>query len=377
MGQGRDVVLIGTGLAPLLAAKLIEEQGLSTAVLNPDSDFFLEDLELPFDPEMARDVARLSRAQWERAISVAVPPFPGDVRRWLSPQDGSIKDFASPTLRARHWIWVWVDRLEGWSAFDQLYVEAADAKLNPQMLEGVLATHRFPGASRKHPDVESLRGLMIPRLADLDVIAYRRGLLEFVRERVGFEDVWVNAHPIEVTSAGVSYLRGGLPDVVEAKRVLIFWSPRLRSWLEKSFARIPAPDEMSTWEKWELVSRDPVDPGVVGVYKNLVVWAEAETGSVSVIRKSEDAIGMSERSFEDLASLSSELLGWEKFSVRNVSVRSHGVWKRPQIRQVKKFSAKDPLARVDVAFGGEGPLLEVIERVSGWVKSYLEEGAER
>ena len=45
-----DVALIGTGIAPLIAAAHLISQGKRVLVLNPDFDFFLEDSELPLDP---------------------------------------------------------------------------------------------------------------------------------------------------------------------------------------------------------------------------------------------------------------------------------------------------------------------------------------
>ena len=45
-----DFALIGTGVAPLVAASHLISQGKSVLVLNPDFDFFLEDSEMELDP---------------------------------------------------------------------------------------------------------------------------------------------------------------------------------------------------------------------------------------------------------------------------------------------------------------------------------------
>ena len=45
-----EVALLGTGLAPLLAAQALSRQGHSVLLLNPDHDFFRENSELPLEP---------------------------------------------------------------------------------------------------------------------------------------------------------------------------------------------------------------------------------------------------------------------------------------------------------------------------------------
>ena len=95
-----DVALIGTGLAPLVAASHLLSQGKSVLVLNPDFDFFLEDSELSLDPLLplssaGLDPKRLAANLPEQVLSQLRPRFRerskrGPLARW-SPQDFMIR----------------------------------------------------------------------------------------------------------------------------------------------------------------------------------------------------------------------------------------------------------------------------------------------
>ncbi|NDF14537.1 hypothetical protein EB061_04355 [bacterium] len=77
-----DYLLIGTGVAPLLAAQRLTQRGDSVAILNPDTDFFLEDSELPLDllsfettnTDLSR---RFSNNLPEQVYRDLIPEFPG------------------------------------------------------------------------------------------------------------------------------------------------------------------------------------------------------------------------------------------------------------------------------------------------------------
>ena len=74
-----DDALLGTGIAPLVAANHLLAQGKSVLLLNPDRDFFLEDSELPLDPLLQGlpDPKRLTRSSPEQALAELRPDFPG------------------------------------------------------------------------------------------------------------------------------------------------------------------------------------------------------------------------------------------------------------------------------------------------------------
>ena len=84
-----DVVLVGTGLAPLVAAQQLRSQGKEVLLLNPDYDFFREDSELCLDPfwpiRKEHEILitdRILRSSPERAYEILKPFFPGSLELW-------------------------------------------------------------------------------------------------------------------------------------------------------------------------------------------------------------------------------------------------------------------------------------------------------
>src|SRR5688500_17526862 len=101
MSFDSDVALVGTGLAPLVAAKKLLEEGKSVLVLNPDFDFFREDSELPLDPLWPASPAtlkpqRLSLATLDHALKELRPVFPGALEVWPQPQAAGFHDPIAP-----------------------------------------------------------------------------------------------------------------------------------------------------------------------------------------------------------------------------------------------------------------------------------------
>src|SRR5277367_6361899 len=108
MPSDSDVALLGTGVAPLVAAQHLISQGKSVLVLNPDRDFFLEDSELPLDPLLPRPSStRISESLPDRALSELRPHFPGAVEFWSSDSTPSgFHDASAPHVRSRDRIWI-------------------------------------------------------------------------------------------------------------------------------------------------------------------------------------------------------------------------------------------------------------------------------
>src|SRR3954471_14924078 len=98
-----DVALLGTGVAPLIAAAHLLSQGKSVIVLNPDFDFFLENSELPLDPMQSERIRpqRLARSWPEHALGELRPEFPGAVEFWGGSEkgDGGFHDSEAPHVR--------------------------------------------------------------------------------------------------------------------------------------------------------------------------------------------------------------------------------------------------------------------------------------
>ena len=110
-----DYLLIGTGVAPLLAAQRLANRGDSVAILNPDHDFFLENSELPldllsFETTNADISLRFSNNLPEKIYRDLIPEFPGAIELWKeedqSKNDRAFQVESAPWIRFRHRLWV-------------------------------------------------------------------------------------------------------------------------------------------------------------------------------------------------------------------------------------------------------------------------------
>ena len=89
---------------------------------------------------------------------------------------------------------------------EDAYVGFSDAGLNPKILDGLQAARKFPGFSAER----HYRGLLLPRLCEVDVSRYRNGVLEFVRERLGQERILIlSVGHIEVMPGGLRFHSNG------------------------------------------------------------------------------------------------------------------------------------------------------------------------
>lgn len=380
MAFDSDVALIGTGLAPLIAASHLLSQGKSVLILNPDFDFFLEDSELPLDPLLPIEPGRLHLEKVkanhpDETLEELRPFFPGPVEFWSeSPnKSAAYHDPLAPHVRSRSRLWVS-------DLIDEIYVDAEDRGLNPQILDHVRAKARFPGVSRSSDG--SLRGLMMSKLCDVDVFRYRNGVLEFLRERLGAESVINEASQIQLMPRGLRFHWQGSPRTARLKDgVMVFWTPKMSPWIlsqAKQFESRPIfPKGVRLWEQWSLLSREPLDPGVVGLYgDDIAVWAETEGSpaalklhQLSVLRAGElislDPMGStlkdmswaSRDSLVELSSFCSEFLHWDHFSVRSMKARAVFEWNLNAPSMPWKLM---PSEKAYVLSGCDGPLVDVV-----------------
>jgi hypothetical protein len=335
-----DYLLIGTGVAPLLAAQRLTRRGDSVAILNPETDFFLEDSELTLDllsfettnTDLSR---RFSNNLPEQVYRDLIPEFPGALElareedHRSSSADYRVEE--APWIRSRHRMWVAPGRGPSRERLEVLYLRALDLGWKPQWLEGLPLARRFPGFSMKNVEARDLgdwAGFIGPRLGDIDVARYRTGLLEFVRERLGRENVLTSAQ--------------GRPSNMEVGRaVLHFWTPKmhrtLRQNLEKYNPRVlRAFNESATlqhWEEWDLLSRDPVNPYVVAHLESLRIWSHGEGpppeqgwSRIKVMRREKTDRWVGEQSFQELSRLLFQFMGWDRFTVRRMTPRSLYRW---------------------------------------------------
>jgi hypothetical protein len=380
-----DFALIGTGVAPLVAASYLLSQGKSVLVLNPDFDFFLEDSEMQLDPLLpltstSLEPGRLAANSPEKVQAELRPFFPGAVESWAPGTESSgFHDVDAPHVRQRSRLWITSDigmgSNEEWELLENAYVNFSDAGLNPKILDGIQAAKRFPGFSGTSG---GFRGLLLPKFCEVDVSRYRNGILEFVRERLGQERFIMPATQIELMPGGVRFHQAGRACTAKIKeKVLVFHTPKLTSWIlnqSKKFEVTPElPLGVRLWEQWSIVSRDDLDPDVIGTFSNLVVWAEAEgapsdsLNRLSVLRAgrltpagtSQGVPLMSEwispESLGAVSALCYDFLKWSRFSVRSMKPRSVLEWKGNQ-----DWTLKGTEPEVKVVTRCDGALFDVV-----------------
>jgi hypothetical protein len=377
-----DVALIGTGVAPLIAASHLIAQGKRVLVLNPDFDFFLEDSELPLDPMLPLGASvlkpeSLSRQNADYVLNELRPLFPGAVEQWSpggQPSTG-FHDLQAPHVRSRSRLWIQSELGSSaeWPLLEEAYVHASDSGMNPKILEGLQAVKKFPGFSS---GAEAYRGLLLPKFCDVDVSRYRNGVLEFVRERLGADRFILSANHIEPMPGGLRFYSGGRANTARlAEEALVFWTPRMSSWVLNQSKRAevtpPMPRGTRLWEQWSLVSREALDPEVIGTFSNMVVWAEAEgdptsagrVDRLSVLRGgplvSEAPMGTSWITSESLNSLSVlcyDFLKWNRFSIRSMKPRAIFEWSEG----AKPWTIRSQELALKIVPACDGPLVNVV-----------------
>ncbi len=401
MRPDSEFVLLGTGLAPLVTAAELLAAGRRVVLINPEPDFFAEDSEFPLDPLVAADVVsdpaaalrRLVRSSPERALSVLRPGFPGAVESWptephATGAGGLRRDPTAPHVRARSRLWLRPARAVDWPSFEDFYLSSLDAGLKPQLAEGLAAVRRFPGASGRSglgAQTEA-RGLLVPRLADVDVNRYRYGLLEFVRERLGPEGLLCGATQIGFIPDGVRFHFEGRARTVQIRdSALVFWTPRLTTWVLGQAKRFEVPQLLPPgirfWDQWTLRSREALDPATVGVFEEMTVWGELEgapdaagTDLLTVLRPgggvapgswSQGLLAPPIASGESIQSLSricGDLLAWNGFSVRAHRARMVFDWESWSSQGPQDRILSEASPRIELLGGADGALVDVVER---------------
>ncbi len=382
-----DVALLGTGLAPLVAAKQFLAQGKSITLLNPDWDFFLEDSEMPFDPfvpEIPRP-DRIAKSQPDRQLEILRPEFPGALEFW-APEHQSLgfHDVSAPHVRQRGRLWIWIrsferEKIRSWEKLENLYVEASDSGLNPQLLEDLPAARRFPGTLSTNSKVSAI---FIPKLSDVDSIRYRNGLLEFVRERVNIKRFFSTVSQIEWIPGGIRFLSQGVPNTTTLRNgMLVFWTPRLSSWVlsqAKRRAVTPRfPRGVRLWEQWIFDTNQSLDPNTIGIYQDMAVWAHIEgmpklneklnkklailkAGPLMQLERAPSAplTWAGSESFTAISNVCHDLLGWDRLSIASMKPRTLFEWDHDHEEISWILSHENPMVRV--VSGCDGPIAQIV-----------------
>ena len=405
-----EIILIGTGIAPLAAASHFLAQGKSPILINPDLDFFLENSELPFDPLLNRSLSteKLISNSPQSALQEIQPIFPGAVELWpqASKDQKGFYDPTAPHLRQRGRLWMTDFTEQGsedWERLESIYIETSDSGLSPQILDGLPAIRRFPGAS-SYTDL--YRGLYLPKLWDVDLNRFRVGLLDYLREKIPTHRVIPSASQMEITPEGVRFYSHGMQHTARATQsVLIFWTPRLTSWLAHQSRqhgfKLDSPLGVRLWEQWFLNLSDPPSPHTIGVYKDMAVWAHYEGApsqngtepkrsslfpqthqpELTVLASNQfipfrdlDSIlsnihWASTASFRDLSHLCLDFLKWDLFSIRSFRARALFDWRENQAL-TQSFSPAFP--RTQIISRCDGPLVSVLKTVRQVCENFSE-----
>lgn len=405
-----DIVLVGTGIAPLVAANQLALNDKSVLVLNPDLDFFREDSELPLDPLWPKNqesltLDRVLKNSPDYTLEVLRPDFPGAVEyvplgEKAGERSEGYRDLEAPYVRSRDRLWVHSkltdlkpsrsNRLaDRWDRLEEIFVELSDKNHRPEELEGILATRKFPGSSARSES--AYRGILIPRLCDVDVDRYRRGLLEWVREKLGPERLISSVTQMDLLEKGIRFYSGGaLKTVFVNQAILFFWTPQLSQWVfsrssQKKSLQPIFPKGLRLWEEWTLVSREALDPATVGHFEDMTVWAEVEgqesVNSKEFYRLSVLKVGSQVRledrkvsehrfnwasanTFDALSQLCHDFLKWDKFSLRSMKPRALFEWPKEELSSEVlswKLFESDHL-QAEVVIGVDGPLTDVVDR---------------
>jgi hypothetical protein len=397
MRHDSEVVLVGNGVATLVAAARLLAQGRQVLLLNPDRDFFAEDSELALDPvlppragdDVSRGAARLRASLPENALPQLRPEFPGAIELWQPeearrPTGRGFRDASAPHVRARSRLWMASSRGGDWARMEDFFLGALDSGLKPQFMTGLPALRRFPGSSVRGltEEAEDARALLVPQVIDVDLARYRYGLLEFVRERLGPEQLICGASQIDLIPEGIRFHQGKVARTSRVREaMLVFWTPRLTPWVLSQGKRLEVepvmPAGVRIWEEWVLRSREPLDPSAVGVFEDMTVWAEIEgdptgrtTELLTVLRPGARVPAdswptggagslASGASLQALFRLCQEFLRWERFSIRNVRSRALFEWAE---EIPPRWTLSETSPRVEVVGGCDGPLVDVVSR---------------
>ena len=350
-----DYLLVGTGVAPLLAAQRLSNRGDRVMVLNPDSDFFLENSELPLDllsfestnTDLSRRFANNLPEQMYRDL---IPEFPGALEMWREEDEAqSNKPYqveSAPWIRSRHRLWLAQEKSYTVERVENLYLRLLELGMKPRWFEGTSLIKQLPGFTSRNLDTRQLKncvGFIGPRFGDVDVNRYRTGILEYVREKLGRDHIFTSAHLLDIDQTGVRYqLAAGHPNTVQVERsILYFWTPKMERMLHgqlekynpRSLGVFEGSVKKQLWEEWELLSRDPVNPNVVAHMDGVRVWANGEGeppaggwNLVKVMRRDQNEKLLNEQSFNDVSSLIFQYLGWDRFTVRRMIPRRVYRW---------------------------------------------------
>jgi len=397
MQHKTDIVLIGTGLAPLISAMGFLSHGKQVVILNPEKDYFSENSEFSLDPLNPVDseltIEKILENKSADVLNKIKPFFPGIVeysglQNTKNKEMENFHDEMAPHVRERARIWVYQKQdLKQKEFFESLYIKCLDNQIKSQMLDSYQVLKFFPG----HSGIltEDLSGFVIDDFCDYDVKRFRQGLYDFIQEKLGPDRFINDLSGIELSSKGIKYYsrtaeKRGWSSLMPNDGVYVFWTPKLTQWILKeiknSNSKITKDDHLVLWENWSLVSRERLDHSIIGCFEDLIVRSEIDghpgydahqnhyrlsvNRPVMKVKAEEysstdlDKRVASIESFEQISRLCKNVLNWEKFSIRSFDSQVVFKWHKNQIESYEKYPF--PVFTIK---GCEGPIPTVLKSV--------------
>lgn len=385
-----DVVLVGTGVAPLVTARNLIEQGRTVTLLNPDHDFFLENSEFSIDPLLLKSdddlkAIDLTLSLEDEAFKILSPEYPGAIERYHFQSNEKKPSIDRPVLKRRQRLWLKsTDR----PLLESLYLTLDQFDVHTQLLEDTLAVSKFPGfsdSSRKDETYNHYLGVLTQFACDIDASRFRRGLLEFLREQKDKVQILCGVDQLAFEKDGLRFIQKGESlRVGKKKPVVFYWTPRLSRWVVTlhEYASIPRsyfPIATQNWSEWTLVSRDPIPLDMVGSLDEFLVYTEHEyllrvlargeksTWNWGILDDSATTHGSAD-SIQAISDLFLKFLKWNRLSVRQFQPRASFEWKEPGFNYLATEQG-----RFCIVGGVEGFLVRVVKHAKNLSEKILAE----
>lgn len=363
MSLDTELVLIGTGLAPLLAAFRLRSRYAKIWILNPHFDFFLEDSELPFNPDWPLGQGR-DDDSFEEMFQLLQSYYPGSLAATARPSpDGA------PQIRARRKVVIQGKNLDLWTNYEHAFVKRY-SELKPQSSEGLLALKHFPGVNlSKIAAPDRFAGLQFTRFGEIDIESYRAGILEFMRDQANVE-ILTNVHPIEFRSDGILFrLDERTRSIGAPAQVAVFWTSGIQFWLDQLFRKFDlgtAPIRKShSYEEWQLISKNEIDAENLGLIDDAWVWAVPERGgahAVHILRKTAEKEPFGEASFRAVRKLVDGFLHWDSMTIRQLR---HRETFEPASSMLPSILQSQPY-KIELIPNSDGPVSRVARSIEDW-----------
>lgn len=346
-----DYLFIGSGIAPLLCAFKCRTSESSFFLLNPLNDYFIEDLDLDFDPDWAISSLNNLPLPFEEQKNYLNEFFPGSVHSLFHKKDH---------------LYIKGDIERQWNATESSFVKNFNL-LKPIQLSETQTSLRIPGLNLKGESPHKISTLF-PKSGALEVIPYRNAIYEFLREHHAHQ-IQTFSLPIKIHPDFIQYKSNDSTHTIKAKKIIIFWSPGISKWFENTMnvldLQTTKPFKRIMIEDYKILSRDPIDPSTISTIDHFSshAYSHSKNFLLSIYKKSESNSFFSESSFLEIKSFILEFLKWKTFSIRSLSLKTYSIIGDKPTRE--SFKIGD--STLEVFHSADGPILRTIEEIKNWL----------